>query len=66
MKPRLLFTAFDVVPAPKGASVRIQETLKALSVDFDVCAILLGEPGYISLEKQESLQIELPENEFVS
>lgn len=46
MRPRLLFTAFDVVPAPKGASVRIQHTLKALSQRFEVHAVLLGEPGY--------------------
>lgn len=58
MKPRLLFTAFDVVPAPKGASVRIQQTLKALSQNFDVQAVLLGEPGYESQAHLEGVLVE--------
>ena len=55
---KLLYSAFDVVPAPKGASVRIQETLKALAVDFEVQAFLLGEPGYLSSEEHLGVQVE--------
>lgn len=49
---RILYTAFDVVPAPKGASVRIQQMLKHLAQleNTEVKAIVLGEPGFPSQE----------------
>lgn len=45
---KILYTAFDVVPAPKGASVRIQHMLKHLAglKNTQVKAIVLGEPGF--------------------
>ena len=45
---RILYTAFDVVPAPKGASVRIQQMLQHLArlKHTQVKAIVLGEPGF--------------------
>ncbi len=43
---KILYTAFDVVPAPKGASVRIQQILSVLSQFAETHAILLGEPSY--------------------
>lgn len=42
---RLLYTAFDVVPAPKGAAVRIGNMLAALAPIADVRGIFLGELG---------------------
>lgn len=47
---RVLYTAFDVVPAPKGASVRIQQMWRHLAQlaapQLEVRAVVLGEPGY--------------------
>lgn len=53
---RVLYTAFDVVPAPKGASVRIQQMWRHLaqlqlpalqaSPTLQLQAVVLGEPGY--------------------
>lgn len=51
---RVLYTAFDVVPAPKGASVRIQQMWRHLAQLADprleVMAVVLGEPGYPAQE----------------
>ncbi len=51
---RVLYTAFDVVPAPKGASVRIQQMWRHLAQLADPClevmAVVLGEPGYPTQE----------------
>jgi len=66
--PRLLYTAFDVVPAPKGASLRIQNMLAALSERFEVKALLLGEPGQSPQERWGKVQIEkliAPESAFL-
>ncbi len=66
--PRLLYTAFDVVPAPKGASLRIQNMLAALSERFEVKALLLGEPGQANQEKWGKVQVEkliAPESAFL-
>ncbi|MBT9545122.1 MAG: glycosyltransferase family 4 protein [Candidatus Sericytochromatia bacterium] len=66
--PRLLYTAFDVVPAPKGASLRIQNMLAALSERFEVKALLLGEPGQSPQERWGKVQVEkliAPESAFL-
>jgi glycosyltransferase involved in cell wall biosynthesis len=66
--PRLLYTAFDVVPAPKGASLRIQKILAALSSQFEVKALLLGEPGQAGQEQWGSVLVEkliAPEASFL-
>lgn len=66
--PRLLYTAFDVVPAPKGASLRIQNMLAALSQHFEVKALLLGEPGQTSPEQWGNVLVEkliAPESPFL-
>jgi glycosyltransferase involved in cell wall biosynthesis len=42
---RILYTAFDVVPAPKGAAVRIGNMLAALAPIAEVRGVFLGEPG---------------------
>lgn len=49
---KILYTAFDVVPAPKGASVRIQHMLRHLAglEETQVKAIVLGEPGFPARE----------------
>lgn len=49
---KILYTAFDVVPAPKGASVRIQHMLRHLAglKNTQVKAIVLGEPGFPATE----------------
>lgn len=66
---RILFTAFDVVPAPKGASVRIQEMLKALSSLGEVRAYVLGEPDYrereVTPEGVEILRMCSPQDSFL-
>ncbi len=44
---KILYTAFDVVPAPKGASVRIQHMLRHLAAQAtELSAVVLGEPGF--------------------
>lgn len=66
--PRLLYTAFDVVPAPKGASLRIQNILSALSERFEVKALLLGEPGQPAQENWGAVKVEkliAPESSFL-
>lgn len=60
---RVLYTAFDVVPAPKGASVRIQHMLRYLGQlqqpNLAIQAVLLGEPGYPEHEvTPEGVQIQ--------
>lgn len=66
--PRLLYTAFDVVPAPKGASLRIQQILSALSERFEVKALLLGEPDHPSHTQWGKVHVEkliAPESSFL-
>ena len=68
MKKRLLYTAFDVVPAPKGASVRIQKMLEALGQEFDVLALVLGEPGMPDEESWGTVRVRrliAPESHFL-
>ncbi|MBE2200222.1 MAG: glycosyltransferase family 4 protein [Anaerolinea sp.] len=52
MKPRILYTAFDLVPSPKGASTHITYFVRGLvEAGLDVTLITAGDP---SLPDQES------------
>lgn len=46
MKPRVLYTAFDLVPSPKGASIHITYFVRGLiAAGFDVTLITAGDPS---------------------
>lgn len=65
---KILYTAFDVVPAAKGASVRIQQILSVLSQFAETHAVLLGEPDYPQYEQVCGTEIErliAPEQSFL-
>lgn len=67
---KILYTAFDRFPAPKGAAVRIEQMLRILSQFADVQAVLLGDQGLSEYEKiSENLTIHRltqPEDSFLS
>lgn len=71
---KILYTAFDRFPAPKGAAVRIEQMLQALNTwpdtQTEVRAVLLGEPGAEAWEaRADGIQIQRlcePDESFLS
>lgn len=54
---KILYTAFDVYPAPKGAGTRISHMLQALAQRHEVQGIFLGEPGYARHEMLHGIKM---------
>lgn len=54
---KILYTAFDVYPAPKGASTRIGHMLQALRSKHEVQGIFLGEPGYLIQDTVDGIPV---------